>query len=76
MPAYLALSGGLITGILAPPSGGGTFISESGVAGGQIMPFDSASLRPSGSLALPFALPLSAGAHCCSDDEGGGFGGV
>jgi hypothetical protein len=70
---YLALSGGLITGILAPLSGGGTLISESCPAGGQITPFEPESLRPSSSPLLP----LSAGVHCCCDEEGGeGGGGV
>jgi hypothetical protein len=57
---YLAFPGGLITGIFAPLSGGGTLISESRPCGGQITPFDSDSWLPSGS-PLPDLLPPFAG---------------
>jgi hypothetical protein len=65
-PAHLALPGGLITGVLAPLAGGGTFISESRVAGGQITPFESESFLPR----CLFSLPPSAGAHCSCFDGG------
>lgn len=67
---YFALSGGLMTGILPPVSGGGTFISEPALAGGQMTPFDSESLVPSCALSLP----PSAGVHCCEGDGGDGGG--
>jgi hypothetical protein len=71
---YFAFSGGLITGIFAPLSGGGTLMSESRLFGGQITPSLSASFFPSGA---PFALgsvPLfGEGVQFCADlDEGGG----
>jgi hypothetical protein len=68
---YFAFSGGLITGIFAPESGGGTFISESREGGGQITPLVFESLSLSGSPVLPDCSSFI-GVH---DEDGDAFAG-
>src|SRR5581483_11996123 len=63
---YLAFPGGLITGIFAPLSGGGTLISESRPCGGQITPFDSDSWLPSGSPLPDLLPPFASGLQDCA----------
>jgi hypothetical protein len=67
---HFALAGGLITGILAPLSGGGTFKPESFVGGGQMTPFEAERLSPSGAPDGDPSLFFCAGVQDCEFVEG------
>jgi hypothetical protein len=73
---YFAFAGGLITGVLAPLSGGGTLMSESRLSGGQITPLLSASPLPSGAPFAVGSVSFPEGVQFCAalfPDGGGEF---